>query len=60
MYSLKAGFEPFVSFLQILIFNGRALSNLICVQDTPFWVSSYVSSWYIEVWFASSISAMYV
>jgi len=60
MYSLKAGFEPFVSFLQIVIFNGRALSNLICVKDTTFWVSSYVSSWYIEVLFASSISAMYV
>ena len=60
MYSLKAGFEPFVSFLQIVIFNGRALSNLICVKDTTFWVSSYVSSSYIEVLFASSISAMYV
>ena len=57
---LKPGFEPFVSFLQIVIFNGRALSNLICVKDTTFWVSSYVSSWYIEVLFASSISAMYV
>ena len=60
MYSLKAGFESFVSFLQILIFNDRALSNLICVRDAPFWVSSYASSWYIEVLFASSISAMYV
>jgi len=48
MCSLKAVFEPFVSFLQILIFNGRALSNAICVYDTPFWLSGYVSLVYIH------------
>ena len=60
MQCLKVVFEPFVSFLQILIFNGRALGNFICVQYTTFWLTSYVKIWYMQVLFPSSISAMYV